>query len=119
MGGKADRPVHVQQVHLGEQVLPVVPFDLGAGPPAEQNELQRSRIGNVGRHVEQVLACPPGTDRGGERIALAQEGAGDDQRQCELEEAATEDADESAEDAEKDRKSTRLNSSHSQISYAV
>jgi hypothetical protein len=84
-----DRTVHVQEVHLHEQILPIVPFDFRAGPASEEHELQGACVGDVRRHVRQVLAGPPRADRRRVPVSLPQERAGQDERQRELKETSS------------------------------
>ena len=44
------------------------PFDLGAGAAAEQHQLQRPRVGDVRRQVDEILPGPPRADRGAKRL---------------------------------------------------
>ena len=72
-------------------------FDFGGGS-AEQHQLQRSCIVDVGREIEQVFACPPQTHRCAERIVLLkQECPGAYERHDQLEQAAAERHHEAAE----------------------
>lgn len=45
MGRKTDGPIHMKEVHLREQVLPVVTLDFRARLATEQDELQGPRVG--------------------------------------------------------------------------
>ena len=67
------RVVPGHQAERLQQVFPVVPFDLRARPAAEEHQLQRPRIVDVGRQVDQVLPGPPGRHRGAETVAAAPE----------------------------------------------
>ena len=88
----ADRLIEMDDAQLREDELPVVAFDLGAGLPAKQHQLQVSRVGDVGRQVDEVLAGPPGADGRAEQLRriLAEEGDRRDHRDQELQEAAAE-----------------------------
>ena len=77
-------------------------FDLGAGLSAEQHQLQRAGVGDIGREIQKVLASPPRADRPTELVLLPEEDHGERDRQRELEQAAAQDHDELAEEAEQD-----------------
>jgi hypothetical protein len=62
--------------------------------------LQCPRVSNIRRDVEQVLTRPPCATRRAERVVLTQKGTGEHERQGNLEEAPSEDADEASEEAE-------------------
>jgi hypothetical protein len=66
-----------------------VSFDLCACPSPEQHQLQHARVGDIWRDVHQVLPAPPDADQGAEALALTDEGAREQQRQCALEQAST------------------------------
>ena len=101
MRPQADRWSQMDDAQLREDELPVVAFDLGAGLPADQHELQRPSVGDVGREVEEVLSCPPRADGRAERLLLpADEGDRGDHRNQELQQAAAEHGHEPAEQRE-------------------
>src|SRR3954468_1763515 len=70
MRGEPKGPIVLHPAERGEQILPVVSLDLSARVPAQQDELQRPRIGDVRCDVEEILARPPGAYRSSERIPL-------------------------------------------------
>src|SRR5204863_2219707 len=95
--------VTVEQTEKLQDVLPIVPLDLGTGVPAKQHKLQGTRIVDVGGDVEQVLAGPPSHDGGGKPVGTRGEKrdtAGD--RHQDLQEAPAEGGHQIAEWGEQD-----------------
>ena len=85
-----NRVIEVKPSERHQDGLPIMSFDFGCGA-AEQHQLQRSRIVDVRREIEQALAGPPDAHRCAERIVLLkQEGPGAHERHDHLEEAAAE-----------------------------
>src|SRR3954468_6109095 len=96
MRGEPKGPIVLHPAERGEQILPVVSLDLSARVPAQQDELQRPRIGDVRCKVEEILARPPGADRRSESIPLREKGNRARKRHEYLEKAPAKNGHESA-----------------------
>ena len=100
MRGETDRAVQCRRFICVSRYSQSCPSTSAPVRPPRSTSCRATRVRDVRRHVQQVLAGPPGAHRGGESVPLAQECTGQDDRQRELKEASSEDADEAAEDAE-------------------
>ena len=56
---EAKQAIEMKPSHRRQQKFPIVALDLGACAAAEQHELERPRVGDIRRQVEQVLTEPP------------------------------------------------------------
>src|SRR5712691_10277514 len=85
MRAHAEPVIEVQPAKTGENRLPVVTLDFGAGAAANQRHLKRARVRDVGGDVDQALSCPPDTHGHAEPVIAPGERHRADDRDDDLE----------------------------------